>query len=288
MSPAPQSPERTARDEHPPGRRQERALLTDDDLITGDAVALDLPAAGLGMRLLSGLIDVIAVLVLLVVTLIVFLTAAPASDAALGWAAYIGATAAVFVVFPTTIETLTRGRSLGRLALGLRVVRDDGGAISFHHAFVRALIGYVEIYATGGAAAFLTAMIHPRGKRLGDIAAGTYVIRVRVPLRPPAPIQMPPALAAWASGADVASIPVGLSLAVRRFLSGEVGTYTDPVRRAVLADRLATSVQTYVSPGPPAGTPPEAYLAAVLATRRDRDAARLARDERLRARLTAR
>lgn len=284
MTSAPQSPERRPQEQRP----QERELLTDDDLITGDAVALDLPAAGLGMRLLSGLIDVIVVMVLLIVTLFVFMTAAPATDEALAWAAYIAATASVLVVFPTAIETLTRGRSLGKLALGLRTVRDDGGAISFHHAFVRALIGVVEIYATSGAVAFLTAMIHPRGKRLGDIAAGTYVIRVRVPLRPPAPIQMPPGLAAWASRADVATIPVGLSLAVRRFLSGEVGTYTDPVRRHALAERLAAHMQTYVAPGPPPGTPPEAYLAAVLATRRDRDAARLARDEELRSRLTAR
>ncbi|WP_406027117.1 RDD family protein [Nocardioides sp. NBC_00850] len=284
MTSAPQSPERRPQDQRP----QERELLTDDDLITGDAVALDLPAAGLGMRLLSGLIDVIVVMALLIVTLFVFMTAAPATDEALAWAAYITATASVLVVFPTAIETLTRGRSLGKLALGLRTVRDDGGAISFHHAFVRALIGVVEIYATSGAVAFLSAMIHPRGKRLGDIAAGTYVIRVRVPLRPPAPIQMPPGLAAWASRADVATIPVGLSLAVRRFLSGEVGTYTDPVRRHALAERLATHMQTYVAPGPPPGTPPEAYLAAVLATRRDRDAARLARDEELRSRLTAR
>lgn len=284
MTSAPQSPERRPQEQRP----QERELLTDDDLITGDAVALDLPAAGLGMRLLSGLIDVIVVTALLIVTLFVFLTAAPATDEALAWAAYIAATASVLVVFPTAIETLTRGRSLGKLALGLRTVRDDGGAISFHHAFVRALIGVVEIYATSGAVAFLSAMIHPRGKRLGDIAAGTYVIRVRVPLRPPAPIQMPPGLAAWASRADVATIPVGLSLAVRRFLSGEVGTYTDPVRRHALAERLATHVQMYVSPGPPPGTPPEAYLAAVLATRRDRDTARLARDAGLRARLTSR
>ncbi|EGD41949.1 RDD family domain protein [Nocardioidaceae bacterium Broad-1] len=283
MTPAPQSPEQRPQER----ARPERALLTEDDLITGDAVALDLPAAGLGMRLLSGLIDVLVVTALLVVTLFVFMTAAPATDEALAWAAYIAATASVLLVFPTIIETLTRGRSLGKLALGLRTVRDDGGAISFHHAFVRALVGVIEIYGTSGAAAFLTAMIHPRGKRLGDIAAGTYVIRVRVPLRPPAPIQMPPPLAAWASRADVATIPVGLSLAVRRFLSGEVGTHTDPVRRHALAERLATSVQEYVAPGPPPGTPPEAYLAAVLATRRDRDAARLARDSELRTRLTA-
>ena len=267
---------------------QEFATLTTDDLVTGEAVALDLPPASLGSRIASGAIDIAATIALLLVLVIGLVIAALQTSEALIQVAVLLSVIVSFLVLPTTIETLTRGKSLGKLAFGLRTVRDDAGPISFQHSFVRALIGVVEIYATSGAAAFLTAMIHPRGKRLGDIAAGTYAIRVRVPLRPPAPIQMPPGLAAWASRADVATIPVGLSLAVRRFLSGEVGTYTDPVRRHALAERLATHMQTYVAPGPPPGTPPEAYLAAVLATRRDRDAARLARDEELRSRLTAR
>ena len=51
-----------------------------------------------------------------------------------------------FLVFPTALETLTRGQSIGKLAFGLRTVRDDAGPITFQHAFVRALIGVVEIY----------------------------------------------------------------------------------------------------------------------------------------------
>ena len=54
------------------------------------------------------------------------------------------------------LETLTRGRSLGKLALGLRTVRDDAGPITFHHALVRALIGFVEIYVFSGIPAFFS------------------------------------------------------------------------------------------------------------------------------------
>ena len=90
-------------------------------------------------------------------------------------------TVAVFVVVPTTLETLTRGQSLGKLALGLRTVRDDAGPISFQHAFVRALVGVVEIWVFTGVPAFFCALVTPRGKRLGDFAAGTYVVRERVP-----------------------------------------------------------------------------------------------------------
>ena len=55
-----------------------------------------------------------------------------------------------FVVVPAAVETLSRGRSLGKLAAGLRIVRDDGGAIRFRHAVIRALIGFLEIYLTFG------------------------------------------------------------------------------------------------------------------------------------------
>ena len=50
-----------------------------------------------------------------------------------------------WLVYPVTIETLTRGRSLGKMAAGLRTVRDDAGPITFRHAFTRGLLGVVEV-----------------------------------------------------------------------------------------------------------------------------------------------
>ena len=60
---------------------------------------------------------------------------------------------------PVHVETLTRGKSLGRLVCGLRTVRDDAGPITFQHAFVRALIGFVEIYVFTGVPAFFSALM---------------------------------------------------------------------------------------------------------------------------------
>ena len=146
-----------------------------------------------------------------------------------------------FLVFPTTIETLTRGKSLGKLAFGLRTVRDDAGPISFQHSFVRALIGVVEIYVFMGVPAFFSALLSSRGKRLGDYAAGTYVVRERVKLQLSPPPPMPPQLASWAAGADMASLPTGLALAVRQFL-GRL-PQIDPASRAAIGGRLAGAVQ---------------------------------------------
>lgn len=264
----------------------EFATLTTDDLVTGEAVALDLPPAGLGIRIASGLIDLVIMMITYVVAIFVILTAALQTDGALVWAAFIGTNILVFLLFPATLETLTGGKTIGKFACGLRTVRDDAGPITFQHAFVRALVGVVEIIFFAGVPAFFSAMVSSRGKRLGDYAAGTYVVRDRVRLRLPPPTLMPPHLAPWARTADISSLPTGLALAVRQFL-GRLPTI-DPESRTVLGTRLADQVAEYVAPPPPPGTPPEVYLAAVVASRRERDQARLAREAELRRRLTAR
>jgi uncharacterized RDD family membrane protein YckC len=260
--------------------------LTADDLVTGEAVALDLPPASLGVRLASGFVDVVATVVLLMIALFTSLLAALRGDGALVQIALVGTLIVIFLVIPTTVETLSRGKSLGKWAFGLRTVRDDAGPISFQHAFVRALVGFVEIYATGGGAAFFSALMSPRAKRLGDYAAGTYVVRERIRLHLQPPALMPPPLAGWARAADVAALPTGLALAVRQFLSRLPSL--DPSSRVAVGTALAQQVAPYVAPPPPTGTPPEAFLAAVIATRRERDQARLGRERAFRERLTAR
>lgn len=266
--------------------RAEFATLTSDDLVTGEGVALDLPPASIGLRLTSGLIDYVVTVVVFVFTyLFLALATITASDALIALAS-VAAAIITFVVFPTLLETLTRGRSLGKLALGLRTVREDGGPITFHHALVRAMVGFVEIYPTFGVPYFFSILVSRRSKRLGDYAAGTYVIRERVSLRLPHPPPMPPELAHWAHHADIASLPTGLALAVRQYL-GRLGSLDPHTRHRVGSDLLA-EVRRYVAPAPPTGAPPEVVLGAVIAERRERDLARLRRDEQFRSRLASR
>ncbi len=264
----------------------ELSMLTSDDLVTGEAVALDLPPAGLALRIASGLIDVVVTLVLLVVLALLFGIATVSSSGAVARIALVAVTVLVFVGFSTTLETLTRGRTLGKLACGLRTVRDDAGPISFQHALIRSLIGFVEIYLFSGVPAFFSMLLSNHGKRLGDFAAGTYVVRSRVSLRLPQPTPMPPHLAAWAATADVASLPTGVALAVRQYLGRAPSL--DAAARAAVGGRLAQQVATSVAPSPPVGTSPEDFLAAVVATRRERDLDRLRRQDAARRRLTGR
>lgn len=254
-----------------------------DDLVTGEAVALELPAAGVAVHAVSGAIDVVATLLLLWAASAVAVVATAGSDEALASTAMLLAVVLALLVLPTTLETLSRGRSLGKLALGLRTVRDDAGPIGFRHAFTRALVGVVEIWLLFGIPALVSGLVSAKGKRLGDYAAGTYVVRERVRMTIPPPPAMPPALAGWAVGADIARLPDGLAMAVRQFLGRAAGL--SPASRASIAAELQAEVLRHVAPPPPAGSHPEMVLTAVIADRRRRDGQRLQREAELRARL---
>jgi len=254
-----------------------------DDLVTGEAVALELPAAGIALHALSGFLDVLIALLALIVGVFFTPLLTGVADDAIAGAATTVLLVLVFVVLPTTMETLSRGRSIGKLATGLRTVRDDAGPIGFRHALTRALIGFVEIWLLFGVPALVSGLVSSKGKRLGDHVAGTYVVRERVHLRLPPPPMMPPDLAAWAAGADIARLPDGLAMAVRQFLMR--APLLSPSSRATLGVQLHYEVIGYVAPAPPAGIHPELVLAAVISDRRRRDTIRLQRDATLRSRL---
>src|SRR5215467_16234005 len=145
------------------------------EVVSGEAVVLDIPCALFPALLIDMLVQVIAGLA---VVLIIIATGTRL-DAASGAAVTITAAVLIIVGYPATFETLTRGRSLGKMALGLRVVSDDGGTERFRQALVRALASVVEIWWLTGAPALICSLVSARGKRLGDLFAGTFVIQER-------------------------------------------------------------------------------------------------------------
>jgi uncharacterized RDD family membrane protein YckC len=173
----------------------------------------------------------------------------------------------VTVVLPTTVETATRGRSLGKLAVGARIVRSDGGAIGFRQAFLRALAGVLELWFTLGGLAAIVAAFTPRAQRLGDLLAGTHSERTRArPLPPPAP-GVPPALQSWAAVADVARMPDRLAARISQFVRS--APELDPSARARLAQTLAAQARPFVAPLPRVDD--DLLLHGVAAVRRDRE-----------------
>ncbi|MFF4587626.1 RDD family protein [Streptomyces sp. NPDC001388] len=244
-----------------------------EQLVTGEAVALELQPARLPSRALATLLDLLLVLVVYVVVSVALLLATASLDEAARTAVSIAAFLLVLVGGPIAVETLSRGRSLGKMACGLRVVRDDGGPIRFRHALVRGALGVVEILLTFGVVACVASLVSARGRRLGDVFAGTLVVRERVPvarggfLPPP-----PPWLAGRFQELDLSAVPDGLWLAVRQYL-GRMHQL-DPQVGWELAGRLAGDLAERTGVAVPPGVAPAAYLAAVVQERQVREARR--------------
>ncbi|MFE1877964.1 RDD family protein [Streptomyces sp. NPDC059496] len=243
------------------------------DLVTGDAVVLGLRPARLPSRGLAILLD-LAVYVTGYVFISVGLAMATAS---LDDAAQAAVAVASFLLFlvgvPIAVETLSHGRSLGKFACGLRVVRDDGGPIRFRHALVRGAMGVVELILTFGSIACIASLVSARGRRLGDVFAGTLVVRERVPGTRVMPVPPPPPwLAGRFTGLDLSAVPDGLWLAIRQYLTRM--NQLDPQVGAAMAVRLADDLVARTGAPPPAGVPAAAFLMAVVHERQSRDAAR--------------
>ncbi|WP_026876290.1 RDD family protein [Jiangella gansuensis] len=245
------------------------------DLVTGEAVPLELRLAKLPSRALALVLDGILLAAVGLGLLLLFTQVVPDVDVALASAMLIAGAVFVLVVIPTTIETLTRGKSVGKAAFGLRVVRDDGGPIRFRHALVRALAGvFADFLVTLGVGAVVCSLLNSRDKRIGDLLAGTVVVRERIPATTAPPPAVDPRLAAWAPTLELSRLPDQLAMAARTLLAR--APQLAPEARDRLTTQLASEVASVVSPPPPPGTPPWAYLAAVLAERRRRDSLRFA------------
>lgn len=247
---------------------------TADEVLSGEAVAIDVQPLGFFMRALGALIDMLVgwALFLLFLWLRTWLLVAGIVNDSIDGIVNVLALVVCFVVVPIVIELATRGRSAGKFAVGGRIVRLDGGAAGFRHAFIRALIGVLETYMTFGAIALLSGAFTARSQRLGDLVAGTYSQRVRTPKLVPLVPVMPPALAGWAQIADVARMPDRLARRITQFL--QHAQKMSPSARARIAQELVSETAEYVSPQPAAH--PEQLLVAITVLRRERERRALA------------
>jgi uncharacterized RDD family membrane protein YckC len=249
-------------------------------IVTGEAVALDLRVARIGSRSVAAMIDAIVKLVALWLVVLLF-GQLVVLDGAAAQAILLVVILAVTMGYPVAMETLWRGRTLGKAAMGLRVVRDDGGPIRFRHAFIRGLLAaVVELPGfTLFVAPIVTSLVNEHGKRLGDIAAGTLVIQERVPTRMMGAVPMPAPLAGWAATLDLTRVPNELALAARQFL--DRANELAPQARDQMGASITHAIVSVISPPPPAGAPGWAIIAAVLAERRRRDELRMQEQRRV-------
>ncbi|MEU7869606.1 RDD family protein [Dactylosporangium sp. NPDC049140] len=263
------------------------AAAPGERLVSGEAVELEVRVARAGSRVLALMLDIalqclLLIALLFATALVVWLTVRTnIFDEGLLEAIVVVLMAVTLVGYPVFWETFLRGRTPGKAAMGLRVVRDDGGPVRFRHALARALVGLAiewpgllfPVVSWLGSLGVL--MLNPSGKRIGDLVAGTIVIHERTPAAWGWVPAMPPPLTRWAALLDLTGLDDSLALAVRHFLARN-REIAEPARTA-LGQALAREVASRTTPPPPPGVPGWAYLAAVLAERHRRSSHRLAR-----------
>ena len=221
-------------------RYEDRIRIT-----TPEGVDLDIALAGLGSRAAAGFVDQVIQMFAYVAFVLVLI--APFADslpliAALG----ISILFVVHVGYHVAFEVLGSGRSPGKRLLGLRVVREGGSPVSFRESAIRNALRIVDAELTLYAAGMVSVLVSAKNQRLGDMAAGTIVIRERsgAPTSPAPRVDMGAEIPSW----DVGGVTDDDLIAVRLFL--ERREHMDPAARLRIAQQLATRLRPRVSGAP--------------------------------------
>jgi uncharacterized RDD family membrane protein YckC len=169
-------------------------MLRSVDVRTGESVAIRYELAGLGSRFLALVVDMLAQFAIAIALLLLFAFASPAlsrlgplaSKNAYGWflAFVILVFFLIFFGWFIIFEAWWSGRTPGKRALGLRVVRDGGFPIDVGASMIRNLVRIAEVVLGFYAVSAVSALISKENKRLGDFAAGTLVVRDRADAAP--------------------------------------------------------------------------------------------------------
>jgi len=240
-----------------------------EGIITPEAVVLELETAGIASRLFSGAIDALAQAGLYLVLALVVLLAMNTGGNVSGQVQQAVFGILLFVVifgYPLLSEMLSRGRTLGKAAIGLRVVTIEGAPIRFRHAALRAMGGLVDKWVPpGGLVGIFFVLGTPNRQRIGDLLAGTIVIRDPNRTALPAGIwfPVPHGFEAYAAAIDPTAFTVDQYTVVRSFLL-RIRELTPQARYSVALDLADRTAATLRHERPPQ-VHPETFLLCVIA-----------------------
>ena len=243
-----------------------RVERSDRGIVTPEAVLLEFETASVGSRALAQGADVLVRLVALSLIASIFGAVGLLRG---GTTEYIVTTVGAFLLlfgYPAFWEARFDGRTIGKRALGLRVVTVDGAPITFGQASIRSLLSIVDFFLPPlGVVATWTVLLGKRNQRVGDHLAGTLVLRERSGAGLPIPVSFPPlpGYEAYSRSLDVGALQPDQYAVIRSFLTRV--DQLEPAARARIGIRLATPVAAAMHHAPPPGVTPEAFLVSVAA-----------------------
>jgi uncharacterized RDD family membrane protein YckC len=232
--------------------------------VTPEAVVVEAELAGLGSRFIGAFVDAFLQGGLLLIASVMAQTLP--SDA--GLVLLVVTSFTVLFVYPTALETATRGRTVGKMVARTRVRLADGRPVTFPVVLVRNLLRLVDFLPSFYAVGAVCILVTRRAQRLGDLAAGT-VVAYEAPVRPPEVLEIAerPALDEARRGMDVAAITPDEYALVRSFLLRRASL--EPHARDHLATNLRDRLRAKVG-SEAADVAAELFLEAIAAAYRDR------------------
>lgn len=227
---------------------------------------LELTLAGIGSRFAAAIIDTaIQTAIVLALGIAIALTGVSGVAAAIATLAVF----ATFFAYDIAFETRASGRTPGKRWTGLRVVKVDGRPVDFRSSAVRNLLRIVDALPGIYLVAIITVFVSKRNQRLGDLAAGTLVVREKRGEVATTPFRAATALSAEVETWDASAVTAADVAAVRQFLERRSGL--EPDVRARLATSLARRLYPAVV-GPPEEVAPEWFLEQLIAIKTARTA----------------
>ncbi|MBV8444599.1 MAG: RDD family protein [Candidatus Dormibacteraeota bacterium] len=164
-------------------------------VLTADNVRLGYSTAGVGSRMVAQIIDNLVAVTLTLVAILAGLAiashATTTSGSAYAVLAAVGIALLVYFAYFAISELISGGRTLGKAAMGLRVLRVDGSTADVGAILVRNLVRIVDLI---GGIGLVVMFFHPLSRRLGDLAGGTVVVRERSGLSLSAAVASPPVI----------------------------------------------------------------------------------------------
>jgi uncharacterized RDD family membrane protein YckC len=224
-------------------------------LATPEGVDLDFALAGLGSRAIALMFDWVLKCVVIGALAIILLGIAPGGS--LGMALFLVLSFITVFAYDIAFEVLSSGRTPGKRWTGLRVLESDGGRVGLRASTVRNVLRILDGPLTGYMLGSLTILLTARNQRLGDLAAGTLVIRERHAVDKLAPAVTPEVPLADYPAADLSGVTGDDLATLRSFLARR--DQLEPGARSALAHQLFTGLRPKVHGGPE-HVPPEPFL----------------------------
>jgi uncharacterized membrane protein SpoIIM required for sporulation/uncharacterized RDD family membrane protein YckC len=254
---------------------QSSALVQTVDIETPELVTFSYTIAGVGSRVAAALLDYLLCLLLFVALIVglAFLGAGRllslGGTASEAWALAIVVLGQFFILWGYYVlwEGLADGQTPGKRYMRLRVVSDGGYSVSFAGSAIRNLVRIVDMqpvftYGVGIASIVLT----KQGKRLGDLAAGTLVVREQLIHREAGSGKREAAEKAEGAPAALARLTDDEYAVLERYIDRRASL--DPARRAVLATRLVERFAHALAGAPPVAGGPNEQLFELYADER--------------------